>query len=349
MRAQGILAIIAALACTVLVAGPATAIVNGVIYYGDRASHTIALTFDDGYDVAPCQAILAILLRERVPATFFPVGRYVAADPAFWREVSRHGFPIGDHSQTHPDMTRLTPAQQLAELVTSRATIERAIGHPMTQIFRPPYGDVNAQLVASAHRAGFRAVVYWDTDDRDTFPVGTDAQHIAAGTRGKNGSIVILHCGPAMTPRILPAIIASYRSRGFTFVTVPQMLGLPGPRPVFPKLVATPMPAPTSTPTPPGTPAPSPSPTATPPQPPEPAAGPIGGGTSHSGGSAESAAGVLDSFMQASAVPSWRAGLSLLVGCLLALSGVLTLDVNDVVRRRRAAPPLRGARQPAFN
>ncbi|MFH0751483.1 MAG: hypothetical protein V2B17_06575, partial [Chloroflexota bacterium] len=41
------------------------------------------------------------------------------------------------------------------------------------------------------------------------------------------GSIVLLHAGPAVTPRALPAIIARYRARGFQFVTVPELLGAP--------------------------------------------------------------------------------------------------------------------------
>jgi peptidoglycan/xylan/chitin deacetylase (PgdA/CDA1 family) len=252
MAGRLIQAAVAAMVATIVAAAPADAAVAGVTYSGDRAVHDVALTFDDGYDIVPCQQILDILVAERVPATFFPVGAAVAAHPAFWRGVDAAGFPIGDHSQTHPQMTRLTAAQQRSELTRSRATIEGVIGHPMTAVFRPPYGDANAQLVATARAAGYAAIVNWDTSDADTSGHGTDADHVAAGIKGQNGSIVLMHCGPAVTPRILPAIINSYRSRGFTFVTVPQMLGIRGPRPTFaePRPAVTESPAPFASPAP---------------------------------------------------------------------------------------------------
>ena len=257
MRGRSILlAAMASLVASVAQVAPTAATVNGVVYFGDRSQHVVALTFDDGYNVTACQSILATLQLERVPATFFPVGRAVQANPAFWRTVDAAGYPIGDHSLTHPEMTRLSPTQQRAELVQSRAIIERVLGHRMTNIFRPPYGDVDATLVASARAAGFPTVVYWDTSDADSSPNGTDALHVAAGSRGRNGSIVLMHCGPAMTPRILPSIIASYRARGFGFVTLPQMLGVRGPHPIF----TTPVPARVA----PATPTPTASPTARP-------------------------------------------------------------------------------------
>jgi len=251
MRERSVLlAVLGSMVMSLAMIPPTAATVEGVAYFGDRSKHVVALTFDDGYDVVPCQRILATLRRDRVPATFFPTGDSVQANPAFWRSVDAASYTIGDHSMTHPQMTRLNVAQQRAELVGSRTVIERILGHPMTDIFRPPYGDVDATVVASARRAGFPTVVYWDTSAADSSSRGTDAQHIAAGSRGQNGSIVLMHCGPSMTPRILPSIIANYRQRGFGFVTLPQMLGVLGPRPVFTTPAPTMLPLATATPSP---------------------------------------------------------------------------------------------------
>jgi peptidoglycan/xylan/chitin deacetylase (PgdA/CDA1 family) len=202
-----------------------------VVFHGDRAERVVALTFDDGYNVAACGAILAILERDEVPATFFPVGEAVSWHPAFWRRVDADGYPIADHSLTHPFMTRLSYGGQLAQLVDSRRLIGGILGHPMTLLFRPPYGAADATTLAAAQAAGFAAVVYWDTSAADTSLRGTPAEMIADAERGRNGSIILLHCGPAVTPRILPAIIAWYRAAGYGFRTVPELLGLGGPAP----------------------------------------------------------------------------------------------------------------------
>jgi hypothetical protein len=78
-----------------------------------------------------------------------------------------------------------------------------------------------------AAAAGFPYVVLWDTTGADTGPRPTVAGVVRDATAGKPGSIVLLHAGPAVTPRALPAIIARYRARGFGFVTLPELLGVP--------------------------------------------------------------------------------------------------------------------------
>src|SRR6185312_7755582 len=57
----------------------------------------VALTFDDGPDPAYTPAILDILARERVPATFFVIGESAAAAPALIARISRDGHVIGNH------------------------------------------------------------------------------------------------------------------------------------------------------------------------------------------------------------------------------------------------------------
>jgi peptidoglycan/xylan/chitin deacetylase (PgdA/CDA1 family) len=70
----------------------------------------------------------------------------------------------------------------------------------------------------------------------------TDAQLIHNAELGRAGSIVLLHVGPDATPRILEKVIWNYRARGFTFVTVPELLApvsKPAPSPKPPVVVET--------------------------------------------------------------------------------------------------------------
>ena len=194
--------------------------------HGSRAVKKIALTFDDGASPENCRRILAELVDARVPATFFPMANAMRLDPAFWRLVATAGYPIGDHTVSHPHMPRLGYTAQLQQLTKSRAVIESLIGRSMLNVFRPPYGEYNGTTRAAAAAAGFPTLLLWDTSDRDTSRHGTVAQMLAAAERGRNGSVVLLHCGPNATPYLLPDLIAFYRRRGFRFVTVPELLGL---------------------------------------------------------------------------------------------------------------------------
>jgi peptidoglycan/xylan/chitin deacetylase (PgdA/CDA1 family) len=111
-----------------------------------------------------------------------------------------------------------------AQLEEARTTIERITGVPMVDVFRPPYGAWNASVLREAAAAGCLAAVLWDVDARDW--TGIPASAIAARAEaGTNGSIVLMHAGPAQTPLALPAIIAWYRAHGYAFVTIPELLG----------------------------------------------------------------------------------------------------------------------------
>ena len=74
-------------------------------------------------------------------------------------------------------------------------------------------------------------MILWDVDPKDTVNRLTDGQLIHNASMGRAGSIVLLHVGPDATPRVLERVIASYRARGFTFVTVPELLAPASPKP----------------------------------------------------------------------------------------------------------------------
>ena len=222
-----------------------------VFAHGSRAQHVIALTFDDGYSPSATAQILAILISEHVAATFFPYAAAVQLAPSLWRSVAAAGYPIANHTATHPDLTRLSAGRVRAQLDEARTTIERITGVPMVDVFRPPYGAWNASVLRDAAAAGCLAAVLWDVDTRDW--TGIPASTIAARAEaGMYGSIVLMHAGPAQTPRALPAIIAWYRSRGYVFVTIPELLGAqlaslqPSGPPGLPTPAPTPQPSPSA-------------------------------------------------------------------------------------------------------
>jgi len=197
-----------------------------VVSHGDPDAHEIALTFDDGVSPANCRRILAILVDEAVPATFFPLAEAMRLDPAFWRLVGRAGYPVGNHSLSHPQMPDLDLSAQVRQIETARVLGESILGRPALDVFRPPYGAYNAATLSAASIAGYPTVLTWSQSDRDTSPTGHEPAMLAAGELGGNGSVILLHCGPNATPYLLRPLIAFYRSAGYRFVTIPQMLGI---------------------------------------------------------------------------------------------------------------------------
>ena len=148
-------------------------------------------------------------------------------DPAFWGLVVRAGDPVGDHTLTHPQMPTLSSAAQLDQITAARALGESILGRSMLRVFRPPYGHYDAETLAAAGKAGFKTVLMWDVAIQDTSRHRTLAELLAAGERGTNGSVILMHCGPNATPYLLQPLIDHYRARGFQFVTVAGLLGVP--------------------------------------------------------------------------------------------------------------------------
>jgi peptidoglycan/xylan/chitin deacetylase (PgdA/CDA1 family) len=234
-----------------------------LIYHGSRSAPLIAITIDDCDSDAVVLSILAILQRERVNATFFPIGTQAAAAPATWQRVAAAGFPIANHTWSHPNLTRLSYAQVVSQISLADQRISAITGEPLLPVIRPPGGNWNQTVLKAAAATGKRAVVIWDTSFGDTGR-GTVDQMIANGIRGTNGSIVLMHANLSISAEALPSVIASYRSRGFSFVTVGQLLGIPGRIPYPTGPITTPRPAPTSSPTPSPTAAPTPTPSPVP-------------------------------------------------------------------------------------
>jgi peptidoglycan/xylan/chitin deacetylase (PgdA/CDA1 family) len=199
------------------------------VTHGPRTTKSVALTFDDGFNVPACISIVNTLLAMHATATFFPNGQYVRESPGFWHWVATSGFPIGNHATTHHDPTTLSAEQLVLSLESDRRILDETLGFPSINVFRPPFGSYDSRVLEIAGAARYPLVVGWDVDSKDQSGARDVSEVIANATAGTDGSIVLMHCGSPLTPLALPAIIDRYRARGFSFVTIPQMFGLPSP------------------------------------------------------------------------------------------------------------------------
>jgi len=200
-----------------------------VVSHGPRTQKWVALTFDDGYNAANVLRIVHFLSVNRVNATFFPTGQAIEMAPKTWLSVAQAGFPIGNHTYHHISLKGLCFAAQLAELERAKRQFQDQL-LPLQNIMRPPYEDFDLNTRLAAAAAGEPYVILWD---RDTFDwTGVSKQTIAnRALAGRPGSIVLMHTTTTNTTAALGNIITQYRKRGFIFVTIQQMLGVPGPVP----------------------------------------------------------------------------------------------------------------------
>ena len=184
----------------------------------------VALTYDDG-PAADTPAFVAELQRLGVPATFFMIGQQVQAEPAFARRVLAAGDAIGNHSWNHANLGGGGPAAT-DQIVRTNAAIHRATGFTPC-LFRPPYGSTGSDLVARA-RAQRMTSVLWSVDPTDWATPGTPAIVSRVLAQTGPGAIILDHDGGgnrSQTLAALPQIVRALRARGYSFVTVPELLG----------------------------------------------------------------------------------------------------------------------------
>lgn len=189
----------------------------------------VAIGFDDG-PWPDTGAFVRMLERSHAPATFFLIGRQLsgAYRATLLREL-RDGDVLGDHTFSHPDLTRSPEVRaQLAETI---GAIRSLTGYTPC-VFRPPYGAYSPAVVRTAGSLGL-ATVLWNVDPSDYTQPGTGAIERRVLAQVRPGSIVISHDGGGPRGETLaayPAIIAALRARGYRIVTIPELLGF---RPVY--------------------------------------------------------------------------------------------------------------------
>ncbi len=245
-RAAGAVVVAAALAAALFFAyeyaeAPASQLFGATLVAGPAERHVVALTFDDGPNPPYTNEILRVLERERVSATFFVVGRAVAAYPSLVAREARDGDAIGNHSWSHGHLVVMTPAAVARSLQRTSDEIARATGERPT-LMRPPFGKRDWIVLAQARRLGLVPVM-WSVPlagDWENPPATAIARRILRSVR--NGAIIVLHdgnqgvvCSPPQrtgvcdrrsTVEATALVIGRLKARGYRFVTVPELLAM---------------------------------------------------------------------------------------------------------------------------
>ena len=170
--------------------------------YGPTLNHCpdpkhLALTYDDGPNDVHTERLLEVLARHDVKATFFLIGRFVAARPQIARAIAEAGHLLGNHTYTHPNLLRLSRRQMRQELSDCSNAIADATGI-RPRFFRPPFGARRPAVLQTARELGLEPVM-WDVTCFDWRPTTADAvEKHATKQVEKNcaqGHILLLHDG----------------------------------------------------------------------------------------------------------------------------------------------------------
>ncbi len=195
-----------------------------------RGTKQLALTYDDGPNEPHTLRLLQVLAKHEVRATFFLVGRYVQQHPAIVREIVNAGHVVGNHTFTHPLLTFKSAAEIRQQLSDCRSAIEDALGKS-SNLFRPPFGGRRPAVLRIARELGLEPVMWNVTGfDWNAPSAAVIEQKVAKQIRG--GDVILLHDGGhkemgadrSQTVLATDHLITRYKSEGYEFVTIPQMM-----------------------------------------------------------------------------------------------------------------------------
>ncbi len=194
-----------------------------------REAKCIALTFDAG-PAEDTPHLLDILKKEKVHATFFLLGKnHVKKHPETVRRIEAEGHEVANHTWSHEILTDKKPAEIRAELEKTQDAIE-AITGKKPRLMRPPQGRTDDTVSGISKDLGLSQIL-WSATAKDYSTTDSALIKKRILDQASRDGIILLHDIYKGSVPAVPGIIHELKKRGYTFVTVPQLMAPAEPVP----------------------------------------------------------------------------------------------------------------------
>jgi len=193
------------------------------IYYVGRDDKKMGITINCAWGDGDIDNILNTLKKHNVKATFFIVGDFAQRYPARVKQISDAGHDIGSHGYRHIRMGELTKDKIIEDLDKNKKLLDSITGKSVN-LYRPPYGDYNNNVINAANEKGYYAI-QWDVDSLDWKPEISMEQIKARVEKNvKSGSIVLFHNDTKYTASVLDSVLTIVEKKGFIPVKLSELL-----------------------------------------------------------------------------------------------------------------------------
>jgi len=200
-----------------------------ILWRVDTPERVVALSFDDGPHPEFTPAILDILDRHKIPATFFLVGRHVRREPALAQRLAAGPHEIANHTLNHRILPALLDQAVIEEIRHADQIIREITGRP-PRLLRPPMGLFSRRVIDLIEGCGYTTVI-GDVYPRDPNLPGREKIFRRVMQRIRPGSIIILHDGGntrrvdrSQTVWAVERIAENLCSQNYRFVTISEMM-----------------------------------------------------------------------------------------------------------------------------
>jgi len=200
------------------------------IFYVRTDQPLVALTFDISWGRQTAGPVLDILKEKGVRATFFLTGFWAKKQRDIAQRIVADGHEVASHGDDHVNLSRFDGDAIADNILTAHRDLEEATGQ-QARFFRPPNGDYDDLVVATARQLGYETVI-WSLDTLDWKNPGVDYMVRRVLDNVRPGDIVLMHASDSSKQihLALPRIIDGLRAQGYRLVTLGELLaaGTPG-------------------------------------------------------------------------------------------------------------------------
>jgi peptidoglycan/xylan/chitin deacetylase (PgdA/CDA1 family) len=194
------------------------------VTHGPRSRSAIALTFHGQGDPTLVSRLLDELAIGGARVTVLAVGTWLSTYPQLGRRILDAGHELGNHTQHHGDINRMSAAGVHAEIADCARAL-RSVTGSIGRWFRPSRSrHASAAVRAAAARVGYRTCLSYDVDSLDYTDPPPSVIVSRTVTAVGPGSIVSLHFGHAATVAAMPSLLDGVRGRGLTPVTMTELM-----------------------------------------------------------------------------------------------------------------------------
>ncbi len=189
---------------------------------GPAEGNRVAFTFDDGPIPGVTTRILDEFKKRKLHATFFMIGRQIAAHPDLARRVLAEGHNVGNHTYTHPKLPSLDDDQANAEIQKTADVMLEVMNHRPVW-FRPPFGDLRPDQFQLVQKHGLRSVL-GDVSTKDWSRSSEEKILAKILNDTRAGSIIICHDFSEQMANCIGRALDGLLERHFSPVTLTGLL-----------------------------------------------------------------------------------------------------------------------------
>ena len=195
------------------------------VYRVDTEEKKIAITFDVNWGKDYTKQILDILDKYDSKASFFLIGKWIdysEENIGLVKEMNNRGHEVANHSNIHPDFTKIDRDRIVRELEITDSKIYE-VTNKRSKLFRFPKGEYNENSVEIIKGLGY-IPIQWDVDSIDWKEEGLEIEYKRVQSKLQSGSIVLFHTNAKNTPENLERILKEFKDQGYEFVTLSELL-----------------------------------------------------------------------------------------------------------------------------